>query len=98
MSCAAHDSELAPYIGLPVGPIVGEYVESWKKWVKLFEILVIIGVAGELLADGGSFLVSKQLQSISDQEGARLISHSRPHHHYLACIHADGLGKLEISV
>jgi hypothetical protein len=55
-----------------VAGLIGEYVESWKKWIKLFEMLVIVGVAGELLADGGIFLFSKQLQTISDLEVAKL--------------------------
>jgi hypothetical protein len=55
-----------------VAGLVGEYIESWKKKIKLFEILVIIGVAGELLADGGIFHFSKQLQTISELEVAKL--------------------------
>lgn len=48
--------------------LVGEYHEAWKKHLKLFEILVIVGVAGELLADGGIFLFSKHLQTLGDLE------------------------------
>ncbi len=36
--------------------------------MKVGELLVIIGVAGELLADGGIFVLSNKLQIISDQE------------------------------
>lgn len=39
-----------------------------SRRMKLFEIFVIVGVAGELLADGGVFLFSHQLQVISDSE------------------------------
>lgn len=39
-------------------------------------MLVIIGVAGELLADGGIFLFSKQLQTIADLEIADLTKES----------------------
>ena len=54
---------------LTVG-LIGEYAKSdrWKRHVKTFEMLVIIGVAGELLADGGIFLFSSHLQTIADQE------------------------------
>jgi hypothetical protein len=50
--------------------LIGEYADSdrWKKYVKVFEMLVIIGVAGELLADGGIFLFSSHLQTIADEE------------------------------
>lgn len=53
--------------------LIGEYAKSdrWKKHVKTFEMLVIIGVAGELLADGGIFLFSRHLQIISEQEIAK---------------------------
>ncbi len=58
---------------LTVG-LIGEYAKSerWKRLVKTFEMLVIIGVAGELLADGGIFLFSSHLQTIADQEIADL--------------------------
>lgn len=54
--------------------IVGEYAKSerWKRWLRLFEIFVTIGVSGELLADGGIFLFSSRLQTISDWEVAQL--------------------------
>ena len=48
--------------------LIGEYHEAWKKWLKMFEMLVIVGVAGELMADGGIFLFSKRLQTLADQE------------------------------
>lgn len=59
---------------LLVAGLIGEYRESvkWKKWVKMFELFVIIGVAGELLADGAIFLFSAHLQTISDTEVAQL--------------------------
>jgi hypothetical protein len=54
--------------------LVGEYSESerWKKYVKTFEMLVILGVAGELFADAGVFVFSARLQSLSDIEVGRL--------------------------
>jgi hypothetical protein len=53
--------------------LVGEYAKSerWKRHVKVFEMFVILGVAGELFADGGIFLFSKRLQIISDREIAK---------------------------
>lgn len=48
--------------------LVGEYCEGLKRWIKLFELLVIFGVAGELLADGGIFAFSKRLQTLADVE------------------------------
>jgi hypothetical protein len=54
--------------------LIGEYSGAvrWKEYVKVFEMFVIIGVAGELLADGGIFLCSSHLQTISDLEVASL--------------------------
>jgi hypothetical protein len=50
--------------------VLGESTKSekWKKWHRTFELLVIIGVAGELFADGTIFIFSKHLQTISDSE------------------------------
>jgi len=39
-----------------------------RTWYRHFELMVILGVAGELIADGGIFFSSRQLQTISDQE------------------------------
>jgi hypothetical protein len=51
--------------------IFGEYKKVPKRFLKwpkeLFEILVMVGVAGELLADGGVFVFSHRLQIL---EGA----------------------------
>jgi hypothetical protein len=54
--------------------LIGEYAKSerWKKYVRVFEMFVIIGVAGELLADGGIFLFSRHLQTIAALEIAHL--------------------------
>jgi len=54
--------------------LIGEYAESdrWKKHVKVFTMCVIIGVAGELFADGGIFLFSRHLQTIAEKEIADL--------------------------
>lgn len=50
--------------------LVGEYRESarFKRWIKVFEFMVIIGVAGELLADGSIFLFSARLETIAEEE------------------------------
>jgi hypothetical protein len=49
--------------------LVGEYkTDQHSRRMKLCEMLVIIGVLGELLGDGGVFLFSNQLQVISDNE------------------------------
>lgn len=52
--------------------LVGEYRKSLSRWVKLFEMFVIIGVAGELLADGGIFALSRHLETIANGEIAVL--------------------------
>jgi hypothetical protein len=54
--------------------LVGEYSKSerWKAHVRKFEMMVIIGVAGELVADGGIFLFSAHLQTISESDVASL--------------------------
>jgi hypothetical protein len=49
--------------------LIGEHkLPSWHFRYKVYELLVIIGCGGELLADGGIFLFSLRLQSISDHE------------------------------
>ncbi len=50
--------------------LIGEYAKSerWKRYARTFEMFVIIGVAGELFADGGIFLFSSHLQTIADIE------------------------------
>ncbi len=60
-------------IVLVVG-LVGEYktLEPHSRRMKFFEMLVILGVLGELLGDGGIFLFSHQLQVISDNEIAEV--------------------------
>jgi hypothetical protein len=54
--------------------VIGEYSRSpkWKARLRAFELMVMFGIAGELIADGGVFLFSRQLQTISDIEEARL--------------------------
>lgn len=65
---------------LLVAGLWGEYLADhkkkeypfFKKRKRWFEIWVIIGVAGELIADGGIFVFSSHLQTISDLEVAQL--------------------------
>jgi hypothetical protein len=55
-------------IVLVVG-IVGEIrLPDWHHRLKTFEILVLVGVLGELAADGGIFFFSSHLQTISEAE------------------------------
>ena len=58
--------------GVLVIGLLGEYSESarLKKWLKAFKWMVVIGVSGELIADGGIFLLSARLQTITDLEVA----------------------------
>ncbi len=53
--------------------IVGELkLPYWSHRLKRFERLVLIGVLGEFLADGGISLFSMRLQVVSDSEAAVL--------------------------
>jgi hypothetical protein len=74
ISTALHVSEVVLLVFgvLLTAGLIGEYVERWKKWAKLFLMLVIIGVAGELIADGGIFLFSRQLETIAELQIAGL--------------------------
>jgi hypothetical protein len=58
--------------GVLVIGLLGEYSESTrlKKCLKAFKWMVVIGVSGELIADGGIFLLSARLQTITDLEVA----------------------------
>jgi hypothetical protein len=75
-STALDGSEIALLVFglLLVVGAVGESAKSdnWKSWHGFFELLVIMAVAGELIADGGIFVFSKHLQTISDSEIAIL--------------------------
>lgn len=49
--------------------IVGEIrLPEWHHRLKTFEILVLVGVLGELAADGGMFFFSSRLQTIGEAE------------------------------
>ena len=53
--------------------IIGEIrAWMWGSWKKRFEYMVLLGVMGELIADGGVFFFSSQLQTVTDAEVARL--------------------------
>jgi hypothetical protein len=58
---------------------VGEYLEAhgklprWIKWPKLvFILMVVASLVGEFIGDGGVFLFSRHLQTISEKEFADL--------------------------
>ena len=63
-----------------VAGLVGEFFADhkkseyprFKKRKRLFEVLVIVGVMGELIADGGIFAFSAHLQTIAGLEVAQL--------------------------
>jgi hypothetical protein len=57
---------------LVVGLIIEYHAQHGSRWMKFGEMLVIVGVAGELLGDGGIFLSSRRLQIVADQEIADL--------------------------
>jgi hypothetical protein len=60
--------------------LIGEYFADnkkkefpkFKKHKRLFELFVIVGVAGELIADGGIFGFSGRLQTVAEIEVAQL--------------------------
>src|ERR1700733_381773 len=77
-SAATVGFEVSEWILLVFGAILvlgifGEYKKLPSRLLTVwpataFEILVMIGVAGELLGDGGVFVFSSRLQSIEDRE------------------------------
>lgn len=71
---ALHVSELVLFLFglLLVAGLIGEYSPRWKSATRAFELLVIIGVAGELVADGGIFLFSEHLQTIEQLRVGKL--------------------------
>src|SRR4051794_38580251 len=75
-SSALHISELVVLLFglLLVVGLIGELAKSakWKSRLRIFEPFVIVGVAGELIGDGGIFVFSERLQAISDAEVAHL--------------------------
>jgi hypothetical protein len=54
--------------------LIGEYQKSekFKKRVHVFELMVVIGVGGELVADCGVLLFTEHLQTIADGKIAKL--------------------------
>ena len=63
---------LLAFAALLVVGLTGELIEQWRSWHNIFAIAVIIGVAGELIADGFIFVYSSRLQEIQDGENAVL--------------------------
>jgi hypothetical protein len=50
--------------------LLGEYKEGewWKRNVRIFEMLVVFGVAGEMLTETGAFWYSLKFQGIEESE------------------------------
>lgn len=64
-------SEIALLVGglvLLIGLLGEHFASAGGVWLKRFTVLVTIGCGIEFLADGGVFLFSTHLQSISDAE------------------------------
>lgn len=55
-----------------VGLIGENKLPWWHHRLRVFEVLVTIGCGGELFADFGVFLFSRQLENLSNQEIAQL--------------------------
>jgi len=63
---------------------IGEYLDEhgklprWMAWRKLvFIILVVVSLIGEFVGDAGVFVFSRHLQTISDDELAKVIKDAR---------------------
>jgi|GEM_PF-2407820 len=70
-----HASEvvlLASGLLLVVGLIGEMKLPWWHRFFRTFELLVIIGVSGELICDGGIFILTEHLQTASEAEIARI--------------------------
>src|SRR2546423_1832590 len=72
-STALHISEWVVLLFglLLVVGLIGELIPSLPRWNRAFEVMVILGVAGELVGDAGVFVSSERLQEISDAEVAQ---------------------------
>lgn len=74
---SASEYALLVFALLVVVGLIGENkLPWWHHRLKIFEILVTIGCAGELLADGGVFVFSRHLETLSDLEVGNAISAS----------------------
>jgi hypothetical protein len=75
----AEGMEIAFAIGLclttlmVVVGLLGEYKTGdwWKRRVRIFEMLVVLGVAGEMVTETGAFWYSLRLQGIEESEIVR---------------------------
>lgn len=73
VSLAWSEIALLVFGALLVAGLIGEYRTADKsKWYKRFEMFVILGVLGELLADGGIFLFTSHLEALNAIEVAAL--------------------------
>jgi|SRR5882724_8155779 len=81
-------------VALVVG-LIGEHKgiksATWKAREHIFSMLVVIGVAGELIADGGIFAFSGRLQTISDRENSKLNERAAKFEKEAAELRADNL-------
>jgi hypothetical protein len=58
--------------------LIGEYkLPFWHPRLEFFELLVLIGCAGELLADGGVFVFSERLQKIEHTQISDLAAQTK---------------------
>jgi len=76
--------------------IWGEYRkgERWKKWLTIFQIMVIAGIGAELFADAGVFLFSESLQRLEGADIQALDNKARE----AGDRAADAIGKSKIAV
>ena len=54
--------------------LIGEYKEGgwWKRNVRIFEMLVVLGVAGEMITESGAFWYSLRLHATEESKIATL--------------------------
>jgi len=76
--------------------IWGEYRkgEQWKKWLAVFQIMVLAGIGAELFADAGVFLFSESLQRLEGADIQALDNKARE----AGDRAADAIGKSKIAV
>ena len=70
----AEGMEIAFAVGLGLTTLMvvvglaGEYSkrDRWKRYIHIFEMLVVLGVAGEMVTESGAFWYSLRLQAIEE--------------------------------
>lgn len=60
--------------------LIGEYMKGswWKSKFPLFELMVVLGVAGEMFAEGGAFWYSSRARAADDITIARMATAAAP--------------------